>query len=73
MIRPGAARSRSIAVTRFEQLFALSAEDEPTIHGAVIKPEAYLENVSQDERGELDFFDTSYTQNGRATFSFSFI
>jgi phosphoenolpyruvate carboxykinase (ATP) len=29
--------------------------------------------VSQDERGELDFFDTSYTQNGRATFSFSSI
>jgi phosphoenolpyruvate carboxykinase (ATP) len=57
----------------FAKTFALSAEDEPTIHGAVIRPEAYLENVSQDDRGELDFFDTSYTQNGRATFSFSTI
>ncbi|MEX2252646.1 MAG: phosphoenolpyruvate carboxykinase [Thermoleophilaceae bacterium] len=57
----------------FAKTFALSAEDEPTIHGAVTKPEAYLENVSQDESGELDFFDTSYTQNGRATFSFSAI
>src|SRR5947207_11365962 len=57
----------------FAKTFALSAEDEPTIHGAVTKPEAYLENVSQDERGELDFFDTSYTRNGRATFSFSAI
>lgn len=57
----------------FAKTFALSAEDEPTIHGAVTKPEAYLENVSQDASGELDFFDTSHTQNGRATFSFSAI
>ena len=57
----------------FAKTFALSAEDEPTIYGAVTRPEAYLENVSQDDDGELDFFDTSYTQNGRATFSFSSI
>ena len=57
----------------FAKTFALSAEDEPTIYGAVTRPEASLENVSQDELGELDFFDTSYTQNGRATFSFSSI
>jgi phosphoenolpyruvate carboxykinase (ATP) len=57
----------------FAKTFALSPEDEPTIYGAVTKPEAYLENVSQDQNGELDFFDESYTQNGRATFSFSAI
>ena len=57
----------------FAKTFALSEKDEPTIYRAVIQPEAYLENVSQDENGELDFFDTSYTQNGRATFSFSSI
>ncbi len=57
----------------FAKTFALSSEDEPTIYGAVTRPEAYLENVSQDDSGELDFFDTSYTQNGRATFSFSSI
>ncbi|MEA2411112.1 MAG: phosphoenolpyruvate carboxykinase [Thermoleophilaceae bacterium] len=57
----------------FAKTFALSEEDEPTIHGAVTKPEAYLENVSQDDEGNVDFFDTSYTQNGRATFSFSAI
>ena len=57
----------------FAKTFALSSQDEPTIHGAVTKPEAYLENVSQDESGELDFFDTSYTKNGRATFAFSSI
>ena len=57
----------------FAKTFALSARDEPTIHGAVTRPEAYLENVSQDDSGELDFFDTDYTENGRATFSFSSI
>jgi len=57
----------------FAKTFALSREDEPTIYGAVTRREAYLENVSQDDAGELDFFDESYTQNGRATFSFSAI
>jgi phosphoenolpyruvate carboxykinase (ATP) len=57
----------------FAKTFALSEDDEPTIYGAVTRPEAYLENVSQSDDGELDFFDTSYTQNGRATFSFATI
>src|SRR5436190_3419798 len=57
----------------FAKTFALSEKDEPTIYGAVTRPEAYLENVSQADNGELDFFDTSYTQNGRATVSFSAI
>ncbi len=57
----------------FAKTFALSAQDEPTIHGAVIRPEAYLENVSMDDHGKVDFFDESYTQNGRATFSFESI
>ena len=57
----------------FAKTFALSEDDEPTIYNAVIEPEAYLENVSQDEDGEVDFFDESYTQNGRATFSFAAI
>jgi phosphoenolpyruvate carboxykinase (ATP) len=57
----------------FAKTFALSEKDEPTIYGAVMRPEAYLENVSQDDAGSVDFFDTSYTQNGRATFSFSTI
>src|SRR5690349_10901055 len=57
----------------FAKTFGLNPEDEPTIHGAVTRPEAYLENVSQDDDGNVDFFDTSYTQNGRATFSFATI
>ena len=52
----------------FAKTFGLDPKDEPTIHGAVCKPEAYLENVSQDDQGTVDFFDTSYTQNGRAVF-----
>ena len=52
----------------FAKTFALDPRDEPAIHGAVTRREAYLENVSQNDRGECDFFDTSYTQNGRAVF-----
>ncbi len=52
----------------FAKTYALSPEYEPTIHGAVTSPGAYLENVSQKDGG-LDFFDESYTQNGRAVFS----
>jgi len=54
----------------FAKTFALNPKDEPTIHGAVTKPGAYLENVSQDDHGVVDFFDESYTKNGRAVFSF---
>ncbi len=52
----------------FAKTFALDPKDEPTIHGAVCKPEAYLENVSMAPDGKVDFFDTAYTQNGRAVF-----
>jgi phosphoenolpyruvate carboxykinase (ATP) len=49
----------------FAKTFGLNENDEPTIFGAVTTRHAYLENVSQNEAGELDFYDTSYTQNGR--------
>ena len=55
----------------FAKTYALSPKDEPTIYGAVTKPTAYLENVSQDGAGHVDFFDESYTKNGRAVFSFA--
>jgi phosphoenolpyruvate carboxykinase (ATP) len=56
----------------FAKTFGLDPRHEPAIHGAVVKPDAYLENVSQKEDGgEVDFFDTSYTKNGRATFLMS--
>jgi phosphoenolpyruvate carboxykinase (ATP) len=50
----------------FAKTFALNVNDEPTIYHAVTSEQAYLENVSQNDAGELDFYDTSYTQNGRA-------
>ena len=50
----------------FAKTFALNEKDEPTIYNAVTSEHAYLENVSQNDAGELDFYDTSYTQNGRA-------
>jgi len=56
----------------FAKTFGLNPDDEPTIHGAVTQPDAYLENVSQTGE-EVDFYDTSYTQNGRATFPFRVI
>jgi phosphoenolpyruvate carboxykinase (ATP) len=56
----------------FAKTFALNPQDEPTIHGAVTQPDSYLENVSQTG-DEVDFYDTSYTKNGRATFPFSVI
>jgi phosphoenolpyruvate carboxykinase (ATP) len=52
----------------FAKTFALDPKDEPAIYGAVTKPDAYLENVSQTG-DEVDFFDTSYTQNGRSVFN----
>jgi phosphoenolpyruvate carboxykinase (ATP) len=55
----------------FAKTFALNPKDEPTIHGAVTKSGAYLENVSMDDAGRVDFYDQSYTKNGRAVFSFS--
>jgi phosphoenolpyruvate carboxykinase (ATP) len=52
----------------FAKTFALSEANEPEIYGAVISPIAYLENVYMDDDGNLDFFNESFTQNGRAVF-----
>ena len=52
----------------FAKTFGLDASFEPSIHGAVCKPSAYLENVYQSADGTIDFFNEHYTQNGRAVF-----
>ncbi len=54
----------------FAKTFGLAEETEPAIYKAVLKPCSYLENVSQ-KGVEIDFFDTSHTQNGRAVFRMS--
>ena len=53
----------------FAKTFGLDPDDEPTIHGALTSPISWLENVAVDEQGRVDFFDDSYTANGRGTFS----
>jgi phosphoenolpyruvate carboxykinase (ATP) len=55
----------------FAKTFSLDADFEPSIYGAVVKPTTYLENVYQDDDGNLNFFEESYTQNGRAVFEMS--
>src|SRR5439155_7569375 len=54
----------------FAKTFGLAERTEPAIYRAVLKPSSYLENVSQTG-ADIDFFDTSYTQNGRAVFHMS--
>ncbi|MEX1177425.1 MAG: phosphoenolpyruvate carboxykinase [Nitriliruptor sp.] len=52
----------------FAKTFGLDPDDEPTIYGGATSSDAWLESVSVDEDGKVDFFDTNYTANGRCTF-----
>ena len=52
----------------FAKTFSLDPEHEPTIHRALTSPGSWLENVSVDADGHVDFHDASYTKNGRGTF-----
>jgi phosphoenolpyruvate carboxykinase (ATP) len=52
----------------FAKTFSLDPEFEPNIYNAVTRPESYLENVYQDGHRKVNFFETSYTKNGRAVF-----
>jgi phosphoenolpyruvate carboxykinase (ATP) len=53
----------------FAKTFSLDPDLEPNIYNAVVRPDSYLENVYQDESGKVNFFETSYTKNGRAVFA----
>lgn len=53
----------------FAKTYGLDPKYEPTIYGALTKSSAWLENVAVDGNGKVDFFDDSYTANGRGTFS----
>jgi len=57
----------------FAKTFGLDPRFEPAIYNATTKPDAYLENVSVDASGKVDFFDTSYTKNGRTTWPFAYV
>jgi phosphoenolpyruvate carboxykinase (ATP) len=52
----------------FAKTFSLDLEFEPSIYRAVTQATTYLENVYQDDSGNVNFFEQSYTQNGRAVF-----
>ncbi|MCC6673288.1 MAG: phosphoenolpyruvate carboxykinase [Planctomycetes bacterium] len=52
----------------FAKTYGLDPKFEPAIYRAVTKADAYLENVYQDPHGKVDFFNETYTQNGRAVF-----
>ncbi|QCX52955.1 phosphoenolpyruvate carboxykinase (ATP) [Elizabethkingia sp. JS20170427COW] len=56
----------------YAKVIDLSAEKEPEIFGA-IKKGAILENVVFDENGDVDFSDTSITQNTRVSYPIHFI
>ena len=51
----------------YAKVINLSEENEPDIYNA-IKPGAILENVVMNEEGEVDFADTSITQNTRVSY-----
>ncbi len=58
----------------FAKTYGLNADDEPQIHGGAISPAAWLESTGIDEStGKVDFFDDSYTANGRCTFGLDMI
>ncbi len=57
----------------FAKTYGLDPRYEPTIYNALASPEGWLENVAVDDEGQVDFFDASYTANGRGTFSLSAI
>jgi len=55
----------------FAKTFGLNLKDEPAIYNATTSEHAYLENASQTDDGKVDFFDTSYTPNGRSVIRMS--
>ncbi len=57
----------------FAKTFGLDPSFEPAIYAATTKHDAYLENVSVDETGKVDFHDKNYTENGRTTWPFAYV
>lgn len=57
----------------FAKTYGLDPKSEPAIYNAVTTDQAYLENVSVNTQGKVNFYDETFTQNGRATFGFNLI
>ncbi len=52
----------------FAKTYGLNKENEPIIYNAVTKPTSFLENVTVDDNGKVDFYGTVHSENGRAVF-----
>ncbi|HEY8340608.1 MAG TPA: phosphoenolpyruvate carboxykinase (ATP) [Egibacteraceae bacterium] len=57
----------------FAKTYGLDPKLEPTIYAALTSPAGWLENVAVAPDGTVDFFDDSYTANGRGTFELAAI
>jgi len=57
----------------FAKTFGLDPDDEPTIYGGTTRPDAWLESTWVSDDGKVDFFNDSYTANGRSTFPLAHI
>ena len=58
----------------YAKTYKLSAETEPEIYEAANRFGSMIENVTYDKKtGEIDFFDKSMTENGRAAYPLEFI
>ena len=53
----------------FAKKFGLDPVHEPLIFKGITHHDAWIENVYDDDKGAVDFFNDSHTQNGRGTFS----
>jgi len=57
----------------FAKTFGLDPDDEPTIYGGATSSQAWLESTHVNDDGTVDFFNDSYTANGRCTFGLDMI
>lgn len=57
----------------YAKSIALTKESEPEIYAASRRKGATIENVAINDKGELDYFDASLTENGRISYPLSFI
>jgi len=55
----------------FAKTFGLDKKNEPIIYEAVTKETSFLENVTTDENGKVDFYGKIHSENGRAIFLMS--
>ncbi len=53
----------------YAKTYGLTEDREPAIWAGILAPDSYLENVGMGPGGQVDFFDRTHTENGRAVIS----